>query len=175
MIQAAYKNNASPEIREYAKQKTDMAMRRLNLVGKPLSVAGNLLDGSPLDFAPYQGKVVLLAFWSSAAPSCRPELLSVKTSYEKYHAQGFEVIGVCLDQDTAATTRFLSETQLPWITITNNKLVEQFGVEMIPYLLLTDRQGNVVDLFVVGSALDAKLASLLGAATSTTPPAADGQ
>jgi peroxiredoxin len=175
MIQAAYKNSTSPEIREYAKQKTDMMMRRLNLVGKPLSLEGNLLDGSPLDFAPYQGKVVLLAFWSSAAPSCRPELLSVKTVYEKYHAQGFEVIGVCLDQDIKAATRFLSDTQLPWTTITNDKLVEQFGVEMIPYLLLTDRQGNIVDLFVLGSALDAKLASLLGAATSTTPPVAGGQ
>jgi hypothetical protein len=54
-------------------------------------------------------------------------------------------------------------------------LIEQFGVEMIPYLLLTDRQGNIVDLFVLGSALDAKLASLLGAATSTTPPVAGGQ
>ena len=175
MIQAAYKNNISPEIREYAKQKTDLAMHRLNLVGKPLSLEGNLLDGSPLDFAPYQGKVVLLAFWSSTAPSCRPELLRVKTLYEKYHAQGLEVIGVCLDQDTTATTRFLSETQLPWTTITNSKLIEQFGVEMIPYILLTDRQGNIVDLFVAGSALDAKLAGLLGAAASTTPPVAGGK
>ena len=39
------------------------------------------------------------------SPSCRSELLTVKTLYEKYHAQGFEVIGVCLDQDTAATTK----------------------------------------------------------------------
>ena len=168
MIQTAYKSNTSPQVREFAKQKTDIMMRRLNMLGKPLSVEGTLPDGAPLDFAPYQGKVVLLAFWASAAPSCRSELLTVKTLYEKYHAQGLEVIGVCLDRDAAAAKEFLNETQLPWANITNSKLAEQFGVEMIPYLLLTDRQGNVAHLFVAGSALEAKLAVLLGA----TPPAA---
>ena len=136
-----------------------------------MSVEGTLLDGAPLDFAPYQGKVVLLAFWASARPPAESELLTVKTLYEKYHAQGFEVIGVCLDQDAAAAKEFLSETQLPWANIMNSKLVDQFGVEMIPYLLLTDRQGNVVDLFVAGSALDAKLANLLGAGPTAPAPA----
>ena len=91
--------------------------------------------------------------------------------YEKYHAKGFEVIGVCLDQDAAATSRFLDETKLPWVTITNNKLAEQFGVEVIPYVVLTDAQGNIVDLFVRGSTLEAKLAAMLGEPVPTSPPA----
>jgi peroxiredoxin len=172
LIQTAYKNSTSPQVRDFAKQKTDLMMRRLNMLGKPLSVEGTLLDGAPLDFAPYQGKVVLLAFWASAAPSCKSELLTIKTLYEKYHANGLEVLGVCLDQDVAKANEFLADTQLPWANITNTKLAEQFGVEMIPYLLLADRQGNVVDLFVAGSTLDAKLANLLGVSPPATPPAA---
>jgi thiol-disulfide isomerase/thioredoxin len=171
LIQAAYKDNPTAEIREYAQERTDVAMCRLNLLGKPLSVEGLLLDGSPLDFAPYQGKVVLLAFWSSTSPPCRPELLAIKTVYEKYHAKGFEVLGVSLDQDPAATAKFLDETKLPWVTITNNKLAQQFGVEVIPYLVLTDARGNVADLFVRGSSLEAKLAAMLGEAAPTQPPA----
>ena len=99
LIQTAYKDSPTADLRQYAQQRTDLVVRRLNLLGKPLSVEGTLLSGAPLDFAPYQGKVVLLAFWSSISPPCRPELLAVKSVYEKYHAKGFEVIGVCLDQD----------------------------------------------------------------------------
>ncbi len=171
LIQTAYKDNPTEDLRQYAQQRTDVAVRRLNLLGKPLSVEGTLLSGAPLDFAPYQGKVVLLAFWSSISPPCRPELLAVKSVYEKYHAKGFEVIGVCLDQDAAATSRFLDETKLPWVTITNNKLAEQFGVEVIPYVVLTDAQGNIVDLFVRGSTLEARLATMLGEPVPTSPPA----
>ncbi|MHB8971485.1 MAG: TlpA family protein disulfide reductase [Pirellulaceae bacterium] len=173
LLQTAYKDHPIAEVREHALKRTDIATRRLSLLGKPLSVEGNLPDGSPLDFTKYQGKVVLLAFWSSMSPPCRPELLAVKSVYEKYHAKGFEVIGVCLDQDPAAAARFLDETQLPWVTITNNKLAEQFGVEVIPYLVLTDAQGNVADLFLRGAALEAKLAAVYGevATTPAAPPA----
>ncbi len=169
LIQAAYKNSTSPQVREFAIQKTDITMRRLNLLGKPLALAGTQLDGAPLDAAPYQGQVLLVAFWASAAPSCKRDLLTVKTLYDKYHAQGFDVLGVCLDQDTATANAFVSENQLPWVNIANSKLAEQCGVEMIPYLLLIDRQGNVVDLFVAGSALDAKLADMLGSAPGAAP------
>ena len=175
LIQAAYKDNPIAEIREYALERTDVALRRLNLLGKPLSVEGNLLNGSPLDFAPYQGKVVLLAFWSSMSPPCRPELLAVKSVYEKYHAKGFEVLGVSLDQDPAAAAQFLDELKLPWVTITNNKLAEQFGVEVIPYLVLTDAQGNVADLFLRGSSLEAKLAAMLGEAAANRHHATRGR
>jgi peroxiredoxin len=171
LIDAAYKN-ASPEIRQAAQQSTEMTLRRLDLVGKPLIVEGTLLDGSPFDFGPYRGKVVLVAFWASMSPACRKELLDVKAAYEKYHAQGFEVIGVCLDEDTATTNKFLAQTQLPWTTILNTKMAEQFGIPMIPYLMLTDQQGNVTDLFVVASALDARLASMLGGAPAAARPAA---
>jgi len=169
LLRAAYKNNTSPRIREFAIEKSDITMRRLNLLGKPLDLAGTRLDGTPLDAAPYHGQVLLVAFWASAAPSCKPELLTIKSLYDKYHAQGFDVLGVCLDQDTATASAFVSENQLPWVNIADSKLAEQCGVEMIPYLLLIDRQGNVVDLFVAGSTLDAKLADMLDSALDAAP------
>ncbi len=169
MTQAAYQDNLVPELKEAALQSTRMMQRRLDLLGKPLSVEGTQLDGTPLDYAPYQGKVVLLVFWASVSPACRPELLAVKTRYEKYHAQGLEVIGVCLDQDMTVANQVLNELQLPWTTITNSKLAEKFGIAMVPYLLLADREGKVVALFVAPSALDAKLPDLLGPAGEATP------
>ena len=172
MIQAAYKNNTSPQLRELRQAEDRHHAAPARSAGQTVVRRRHAARWLTAGFRPYQGKVVLLVFWAGraclrAGPSCS----SVKTLYEKYHAQGLEVIGVCLDQDAAASTQLLGDMQLPWANITNNKLAEQFGVEveMIPYLLLTDRQGNIVDLYMARSALDAKLAALLGPAPPATP------
>jgi thiol-disulfide isomerase/thioredoxin len=172
MLAAAYQNHTNPEVRKLVQQRTDMTRRRLSLLGQPLSVEGKLLDGSPLDYTPYQGKAVLVVFWASFSPVSRPALLAIKPLYEKYHAQGLEVIGVCLDEELTAANRLINELQLPWTTITNSKWAQQLGIEMIPYLLLADQQGKVVDLYMATSDLDAKLAGLLGVAppATTQPP-----
>ena len=169
-IQEAYKENTDAAIRAGAKRATDVALRRLNLIGKPLVVEGVKLDGSSFDFSRYQGKVVLVAFWRTVSPRCQQELLNVKSSYGKYHEKGFEVVGVTLDQDPAVVNQFLDQAQLPWVTITGNKLAETCGVELIPFLLLLDQQGNVVDLYVQGGKLNDRLAELLGPAESGTSP-----
>ena len=51
------------------------AARRLALVGTPLELEGTKLDGTPLDWKAYRGKVVLVQFWTSAA-SDFPALLA---------------------------------------------------------------------------------------------------
>jgi len=171
-IKATYGNSPNAELRQGAQQSTDVALRRLALAGKPLALDGTTLDGAAFDFAPYQGKVVLVAFWASVSPACRKELLEIKKLYEKYQAQGFAVIGVCVDRDLSRANQLLRETQLPWTSITNPELSERFGIERIPYLMLTDQQGNVSDLFVAVSTLDAKLQGLLGGGQGATqaPP-----
>jgi thiol-disulfide isomerase/thioredoxin len=50
------------------------------------------LTGKPLSVADYKGKVLLLDFWATWCPPCRAELPNVLKTYEKHHAQGFEVV-----------------------------------------------------------------------------------
>ena len=178
LAQAAYQKHPVAEVQNYAKQRFEPIMRRLELVGKPLSISGKNPDGSPFDFTPYQGKVVLVAFWLTRSPQCPPELEKIRAAYEKYHAKGFEVIGVTLDQNPAAVSSFIDQLKLPWVNITNMELVEQFGIEVVPYLLLTDAQGNVSRLFLRGDELESILAATFGepapvppAGAPATPPA----
>ena len=67
------------------------------------------LAGKPLAIANYKGKVVLVDFWATWCGPCVAELPNVLEAYEKYHAQGFEVIGISLDKDETALNSFIKK------------------------------------------------------------------
>lgn len=145
------------------------AARRLRLPGKPFDIDGNLLNGEAFDWSSYKGKVILVDYWATWCPTCVEELPNVARNYKKYHAQGFEVIGVSLDESKAELTSFLSENKLPWPILfheTDGFKAEpppaaiKYGVTMLPCTILVGRDGNVVSMDLMGEKLDEELAKL---------------
>jgi len=172
LILAAYKDSADEVLKMNATQFVDQAKIRLQMVGKPLAVAGTLLDGTALDFNAYQGKVVLVAFWTIQDGQCNQAISHVLQTYQGYREKGFDVVGVALDRDVPGLRQLLTENPLPWQTITSVELVRQCGVRMIPFLILLDAQGNVVTLHARGKVLEQKLSELLGPPANTPAPTA---
>lgn len=167
LIREAFREHADPELRDVAQQIVELSLRRLNLIGKPLALQGTTLEGAAFDTSQYQGKVVLIVGWDPSPPSLE-ELKNIKSRHETYHSQGFEVVGVFWGEDPSTATQFVQDLQLPWITIHNNELFEELGVEILPFLILVDREGVAVDFHVRGPALDERLPELLGSVAS--PP-----
>ncbi len=167
MVKAAYEDHAVADVRTSALQWADLTLRRLSLLDTPLALAGTRLDGTPFDATPYQGKLVVVAFWV-ASPSCQQELVGLKALYEQYRDQGLEVIGVYVpaqlagQPDVTAANSFVNQTQLPWVNLTLGKDDwERFAVELVPYLLLVDRQGTIRELAVRVKSLKDRLPALL--------------
>jgi thiol-disulfide isomerase/thioredoxin len=120
----------------------------------------------PLSLANYKGKVVLIDFWASWCAPCVAELPNLLKVYEKYHARGFEIIGVNLDQDEMVLTAFTTRKQIPWQQFSDgmawrNKLVLKYGVTTIPATYLLDREGTIIAKDLRGKALETAVAKTL--------------
>jgi thiol-disulfide isomerase/thioredoxin len=145
--------------------------RRLTLLGKPMEISGTLLDGKPVDWESYRGKVVLVDFWATWCGPCRAEIPNVLEMYEAYHDKGFDVLGVSLDDTAEAAQKYVDENKLPWSSIFsdkeeergwNNPLVGYYGISGIPTAILVGKDGKVVNMNARGDVLGEELEKLLG-------------
>jgi thiol-disulfide isomerase/thioredoxin len=150
------------------KQAADAKMQAALLPGAPFPDF-NMTDvtGKPLSVAQYKGKVVMLDFWATWCGPCRAELPNVIATYAKYHDQGFEIIGVSLDEDKDAMVKYTQENKMTWPQYFDglrweNKLAGKYGIEAIPATILIDAQGKIIDKDVRGEALPAAVAKALG-------------
>ena len=142
MYQETYSKSDDEELKNGAEQLAQMALRKLDLIGKPLVIEARRLDGIALDFSQYQGKYVLVIFFAAISPDCQRELMNIQNAYQKYHDQGFDVIGVSVDPDPQLLGQFLQQAALPWVTVTNNQLAQQCGADMVPFSVLLDPTGR---------------------------------
>jgi peroxiredoxin len=166
---AAHSDNVV--LNEAVKQAIKPMQGRLALLGTKPKIEGTELGGQPLDWSKYKGKVVLLDFWATWCLPCRQELPNVKANYEKYHKQGFDVVGISLDDDRKALTDFLDNEKIAWTILFSDDPMKQgwegaamtkdFGVTSIPATFLIDRSGKIVSISARGPGLEAQLAKLL--------------
>jgi thiol-disulfide isomerase/thioredoxin len=126
------------------------ALRRLELVGKSLSLKGPGVRNEPIDVTQLKGKSVLVVFWATWAEPVKRDLPELIKVYQKYRAGGFEIVGVSLDNDRADLDQFLKENPLPWPQIfepggMESRLSTEFGIISLPTMILVDAQGKVVN------------------------------
>lgn len=92
-----------------------------------------------------KGKPVLLDFWEVWCGPCVASMPKVQALYDKYSAQGLQVLGVMSEEKQLAPAKLLLEKkgiQFPML-LGNDKIKNDYGVEGVPTYVLIDKQGNI--------------------------------
>jgi len=113
-----------------------------------------------------KGKYVLLDFWASWCGPCRRENPNVVALYNEYKDKGFEIVGVSFDEDKAAWIKGIEEDKITWPQMSDIKgwssiAAIKYKVEGIPYTVLLDKEGKVIEINLRGEALKDKLKALI--------------
>ena len=161
-IDVAYKNHEDERLARAAGETVEYARRRIDLVGKPIELTGVQSDGEPFDSSRYQGKIVLVDFWATWCPNCVARIPEMKKYYEQYQQQGFEVVGVNMDDAPEDALKFIEKEEIPWVNVMSdqsgsNQNAVRYAVEAIPYLVLVGRDGNVAATHVQGDELGPRI------------------
>ncbi|MEI6233783.1 MAG: TlpA disulfide reductase family protein [Planctomycetota bacterium] len=162
---ALSKNIIIPEITDAGKLLLGIA-KRLDLVGKPLTLKGTTLDGKPFDLAQLKDKVVLVDFWATWCGHCVGDIPHLKRCREAFGAKGFEIVAISADEERTELTEFLATQKLPWINLYENNgkhpALDEFGITAFPSSMLVGKDGLVVALDLRDEELTNELKKLLG-------------
>lgn len=126
------------------------------------------LNGRAVSLKDFRGKVVMLDFWATWCGPCRESIPVLKALREKYGPQGFEVVGLSVDEVPEDVAEFVARhgVKYPVALESGSGVAGQYGVSGIPATFLLDADGAVVDRWVgyaphIGAQWESKARSLL--------------
>ncbi|MDP3437470.1 MAG: TlpA disulfide reductase family protein [Bacteroidales bacterium] len=165
-IYAIYPNY--PPLDKFYKTKEEAAerTRKMAIGATAPEFAFPTPDGKLLGPKDYRGKTLIIDFWASWCGPCIAEIPHLKKLYENYKDKGLEILSVSIDKDGKEWLKAVETIQMPWKQILSpNAGAELMGLyqfNMIPFIILIDKEGKIVNKHLRGEALETAVKALIG-------------
>ena len=96
-----------------------------------------------------QGNYVFVDFWASWCGPCRKENPYLVKTYKRFHDQGFDILGVSLDEDREAWLQAIKDDGLVWRQVSDlkgleNELAKSLYIRAIPDNFLLAPDGTIL-------------------------------
>jgi peroxiredoxin len=103
------------------------------------------LGGNKIDTSSYAGKVVLINFWAAWCTPCAEEVPQLVALQDKYRAQGFQVIGISMEDRDSALRDFYRKYKMNYpVAAGSAKIAESYGgILGLPTTFLIGRDGRI--------------------------------
>jgi len=93
-----------------------------------------------------KGKTILLVFWASWCEENRKEMPGLKSIYEKYHEDAFDMVSIAVSDAPENSLAAAKEMGITWSLIVNAQSIplETYGVRRIPDMILFGPDGTIL-------------------------------
>ncbi len=124
------------------------------------------LNGDTVSLSSLKGKVVLLDFWASWCAPCRAANRDFVKLYKKHKDNGFEILGVSLDDEEKHWRKAVTKDNITWLQVIDRggwqaKTAEKWKLMAIPTNYLINQHGIVVGIDLLPGEIDKALSLLL--------------
>lgn len=107
------------------------------------------LDEGKLKFSDLRGKAVLLSFWATWCEPCKIEMPWFVEMQNEYGPQGFQVVGVSLDEDASPVdiSNYAREMNVNYPLVVGDRswFEKRYGGTIfLPTTFFLDREGKVI-------------------------------
>jgi len=91
-----------------------------------------------------KAKAIMLVFYSSDCPHCLETMPSLIEIYNMYKSQGFEAVGISLDDSRAKWTNEIRKLKINWISISdlkgmNSPIIETYNITSTPSIIILNK------------------------------------
>lgn len=104
--------------------------------------------GNSIHLKGYRGKYVLIDFWASWCEPCRKNSPQIRKLYSKYNDQGFDIIGISLDDYSGKWRAAIKKDSLDYwsqlITPRRGNITIPYNIHEIPDYILINPEGIII-------------------------------
>jgi thiol-disulfide isomerase/thioredoxin len=111
------------------------------------------IEGTPREFAEWDGKHRLLNFWATWCAPCRREIPLLKAFQDQHGADGFQVLGIAVDFPEQVTS-YAEETEFNYPILIGQQdamaVAESSGIEFIgmPFTMFVASDGEYIGAYI---------------------------